>query len=74
MIIRDGPDSEVFFPVLYAGSAADPDDQVRLGRTTEWRSEAGAPVRGFGQRMFLIGDQDCPILELQTLSINPSPA
>jgi type VI secretion system protein ImpE len=71
MIIRNGPDSEVFLPVLYAGSAADPADQVRLGRTTEWRSEAGAPVRGFGQRMFLVGDQGRPILELQTLSIHP---
>src|SRR5207245_7805029 len=67
LILRDGPESEVFFPVLYAGSAAHHDDQVRLGRTTEWRGEAGIPIRGFGQRMFLVGDQDRTILELRSL-------
>jgi type VI secretion system protein ImpE len=70
MIVRGGPDGEVFLPVLYAGSAADPNDKVRLGRMTEWRGDAGAPVRGFGQRMFLVGSEDCPILELQTLTIH----
>jgi type VI secretion system protein ImpE len=72
MIIRDGPDSEVYFPVLYGGSAGDANDQVRLGRTTEWRGEDGVPVRGFGQRMFLVGDHGRSILELQKLSINPA--
>jgi len=70
MSVRGGPDSEVYLPVLYAGSAADPDNHVRLGRTTEWRGEAGAPVRGFGQRLFLVGTEDRPILELVTISIN----
>src|SRR5205814_5139249 len=37
MVVHGGPDGEVFLPVLYAGSAADPNDQIRLGRTTEWR-------------------------------------
>ncbi len=41
MIVCGGPDGEVFLPVLYAGSAGDPDDNVRLGRATEWRGEAG---------------------------------
>jgi type VI secretion system protein ImpE len=71
MIVRGGPDGEVYLPVLYAGSAADPDDNVRLGRLTQWRGEAGTPVRGFGQRMFLVGNDDRPILELPALSIHP---
>ena len=45
MIVRGGPDGEVYLPVLYAGSAADADDQIRLGRTTEWRGDAGAGSR-----------------------------
>jgi type VI secretion system protein ImpE len=68
MIVRDGPDAEVYLPVLYAGSAADTNDQIRLGRATEWRGEADAPVRGIGQRIFLVGEEDCPILELQKLT------
>jgi type VI secretion system protein ImpE len=68
MIVHRGPDGEVFLPVLFAGAAADADDRVRLGRTTEWRGEA--PVRGFGQRMFLIGNDALSIMELQTLTID----
>jgi type VI secretion system protein ImpE len=71
MTVRGGPDGEVFIPVLYAGSATDPDDRIRLGRMTEWRGGEGAPVRGVGQRMFLVGGEDRPILEFQTLTINP---
>jgi type VI secretion system protein ImpE len=68
MIVRDGPDAEVFLPALYAGSASDANDQIRLGRATEWRGEAGARVRGVGQRIFLAGEEDHPILEMQKLT------
>ncbi len=72
MSLRGGPDGDVFLPVLYTGSAADADDQVRLGRLTDWRGEAGARIRGFGQRMFLVGDQEHSILEIKALTINPA--
>jgi type VI secretion system protein ImpE len=68
MIVRDGPDAEVYLPVLYAGSAANSNDQIRLGRATEWRGEEGTPVRGIGQRVFLFGEEDRPILELKKLT------
>jgi type VI secretion system protein ImpE len=75
MVVRGGPDGEVFVPVLYAGSASDPNDEVRLGRATEWRGASGEPVRGFGQRIFLVGTEDRPILELQTLALSsPTPS
>jgi type VI secretion system protein ImpE len=70
MVVRNGPDGEVFLPALYAGSHADADDQIRLGRATQWRGDAGAPIRGVGQRVFLIGNEDRPILELESLTIN----
>jgi type VI secretion system protein ImpE len=69
MIVRGGPDGEVYLPTLYAGSQSDPDDQIRLGRTTDWRGGEGAPVRGFGQRTFLVGDVDRPILEMKELAL-----
>jgi type VI secretion system protein ImpE len=68
LIVRGGPDAEVFLPALYAGSAAAENDLIRLGRATEWLGEAGAPVRGVGQRVFLVGEEDCPILELKKLT------
>jgi type VI secretion system protein ImpE len=69
MVVRGGPDGEVFLPTLYAGSATDPDDQIRVGHMTDWRGGDGAPVRGAGQRMFLVGDDGRGILELQELTI-----
>jgi type VI secretion system protein ImpE len=72
LMVRDTPDADVYFPVLYGGSAADVNDELRLGRTTEWRGENGAPVRGVGQRVFLVGDEDRPILELKKLAFGNS--
>jgi type VI secretion system protein ImpE len=68
MVVREGPDAEVFVPAIYAGSSGDQHDEIRLGRATDWRSEGGAPVRGFGQRVFLMGEEDCPILEIKKLT------
>jgi type VI secretion system protein ImpE len=70
MIVRGGPDGEVFLPALYAGASAEADDRLRLGRMTEWRGGDGLPVRGAGQRTFLVGGDDRPILELQALTID----
>ena len=61
MIVRDGPDGDVYMPVLY-GSEARMRDAVRLGRETEWTGTA--PVRGVGQRMFLVGDEAIGIRQL----------
>ena len=73
LVIRDGPDIEMFCPVLYAGSAAEPDDLLRLGRSTDWRGGDEAPVRGVGQRTFLVGEEARPILEIQALAFDPPP-
>ena len=68
LIVRDGPDGEVFLPVLYPGSAQEADDRIRLGRMTDWRGGDAAPIRGIGQRIFLVGEDDLPIMELKTVS------
>ena len=67
MIVRNGPDGEVYLPTLYPGAAAHADPQIRLGRMTQWRGEDSEPVRGSGQRIYLVGEEDIPILELTTL-------
>ncbi|GGF34682.1 hypothetical protein GCM10011611_46160 [Aliidongia dinghuensis] len=61
MIVRDGPDGEVYLPALYDGAATD-DDALRLGRRTEWSETA--PVRGSGQRILLVGDDGIPFRQL----------
>lgn len=63
--VKDGPDGQVFIPALYAGSHTNEDDKVRLGRFTDWQGDDNTPIRGVGQRTWLIGEHDHPILELK---------
>ncbi len=67
MVVADGPDGEVYLPSLYPGSATAGDDQLRLGRATDWRGGEGGPVRGIGQRCFLAGEEAVSILEIGRL-------
>jgi type VI secretion system protein ImpE len=68
MVVAGGPDGEVTIPAVYYGSHADAEDRVKLGRVTEWRGEEGSPVRGFGQRLFLMGDEARAILEIKEIT------
>ncbi len=55
---------EVYLPVLYPGSADHQDEAVKLGRTTNWIDNSEGLVRGVGQRMFLIDEQERAMLEV----------
>ena len=68
MIVRDGPDGEVFLPCLYPGSENAAEDAVRLGRATDWTGGSGSPTRGTGLRTYLVGDGTKTILEMQELT------
>jgi type VI secretion system protein ImpE len=67
VVVRDGPDGDVHLPALYPGSARAEDERLRLGQMTDWRGGQGAPVRGVGQRMLLVGDEDRPFVEITEL-------
>jgi type VI secretion system protein ImpE len=69
MVVRGGPDGEVYLPTLYAGTAAAADDRARLGRVTEWQGGGGAPVRGVGQRTYLVGEDARPMMEVKEITI-----
>jgi type VI secretion system protein ImpE len=67
MSVDQGPDGDVYIPVVYAGDDTMTDAQ-RLGRETDWHHPSDGPVRGLGQRVFLLGEDDVAIMELGTLS------
>ena len=67
MIVNDGPDGEVYLPTLYYGSTTHDDNAIRLGKATDWLGEEDSVIRGIGQRMFLIGEEDHSILSLQAI-------
>jgi type VI secretion system protein ImpE len=72
MMVRDGPEGEVFIPAVYANPRDDLSDQARLGRMTDWIEAEGAPVLGVGQRTFLVGEEAMPIMQMQTLALEPA--
>jgi type VI secretion system protein ImpE len=68
MVVRDAFDAEVHMPAVY-GTLDGADDASRLGRCTDWIGEPPAPVRGVGQRVFLLdGDRETGVMELQTVT------
>jgi type VI secretion system protein ImpE len=59
-----------FLPALYPDSWKHADEQIRMGRMTDWSSRGGSLVRGAGQQVFVLGDQDVSILELREVHCN----
>lgn len=67
----DGLTLNCFLPVLYAGSFAAEDDQIKLGRRTTWADAGGSFVRASGQHVFTIGENDIAILDIREVLFQP---
>jgi len=67
MAVTDGPDGDVYIPAIYVSDPEHTTDAQRLGRETSWTEEGAGPIRGFGQRTFLAGDEALGIMDLTTL-------
>ncbi|HYM75935.1 MAG TPA: type VI secretion system accessory protein TagJ [Candidatus Dormibacteraeota bacterium] len=64
---------EVLLPVLAPFSWRHPDEGVRLGRMTVWEKPEGTEYQiPFGQKMWLVDDEEIPFLELRALEFNPA--
>jgi type VI secretion system protein ImpE len=59
--------SDVFIPVQYFGSHRHPDDLVKLGRMTDWKTVGQGTLLGAGQRTFFADETECPLLEIRTI-------
>jgi type VI secretion system protein ImpE len=68
---NDGASGNVLMPVLYCESCRHPDEQVRLGRATDWVDCGDKLVRGRGQRMFLIDNEEKPMLQVREVEFEP---
>jgi len=66
MSVRAGPDGDVYLPAIYGSEDAALADALKLGRETDW-IEDGGPVRGAGQRLFLVGEEAVGIMDLGAL-------
>ncbi len=69
MAVEDGPHGDVYIPAVYFPPAGETlEDQLRLGRGTDWSGGDGSPMRGRGQRMFLVGEEAVPIMQLDNIN------
>ena len=66
----EGSVGDVFLPALYVDTHAHANDQVRLGRMTEWQAVEDQVVVGAGQRVFLVDDEEVSILEMRDVQFN----
>jgi type VI secretion system protein ImpE len=62
-----GAGGDVLLPGLYPDTHRHVDDDVRLGRATEWDGEDGEVTRGFGGRLYLTADAVFRFVELTEL-------
>lgn len=67
--LADLPPGDIFLPVLYQGSRQEDDDQIKLGRMTDWRAVAEDIAVGVGQRTFLVDGEEKAILEMRELEL-----
>lgn len=74
MSVSSGPDGDVYIPVTYFAEPDTTDDAHRLGRATSWSDEVGGPVRGSGQRIFLVGDEAAGIMDLGSIEFSQTSA
>ena len=76
-LVRTGPAfkgtelGEVLLPVLAPFSSQRSDDNIRLGRATEWAEAEGQTVP-FGQRVFDVDGEEVPILEIRKVEFSPA--
>lgn len=72
MTVSDGTDGVVYVPAIYPPLQGDDtrEDGLKLGRATDWQETQAGVFRGRGQRCFLIGDEDMPIMSINELVIN----
>jgi type VI secretion system protein ImpE len=59
----DEEQGDIFLPALYPGSHEHADDQVRLGRMTDWKELDGGAMLGIGLHTYLRDDEPISLLE-----------
>lgn len=62
---------EIMLPAISPLSWQHPDDEVRLGRITEWCEDEAGEVAPFGSRNLLVDGEEFPLLEIRELEIYP---
>jgi type VI secretion system protein ImpE len=72
-VLSNGTQQRGYLPTLYCGSHEHTNDQVKLGRITDW-SEGDGPVRGMGLHTWLAGEDAVSLLDVRRYTtLDPTP-
>ena len=63
----DGTQGQFFLLSLYAGTHEAANETAKLGRATEWQAYSDDLARGVGARMWMIGDDDKLVFDVETV-------
>jgi type VI secretion system protein ImpE len=61
---------EVLLPCLYPGSHQSTNDQIRLGRITDWRGDLEGLSIGLGQKLLAVDDEELAIAEVRQIDFD----
>lgn len=62
---------KAFLPTLYPGTSQHTDDQVRLGRMTDWKQIGEELYLGAGLHLFAIDGEEKALLEVRSVEFDP---
>jgi type VI secretion system protein ImpE len=68
--LRSGEAGDVFLSALYVNSHMEADEQIKLGRISDWKDEPDGPTRGIGAKLFRVGDADVPLIDWRRLQLD----
>ncbi|MEJ7848686.1 MAG: type VI secretion system accessory protein TagJ [Pyrinomonadaceae bacterium] len=68
--MTNGTNGEMFFPSLYLNSWKHGDDEVRLGRSVDWRDAGDDIFIGEGSRLYSMDGQNKSILDIETIEFH----
>lgn len=66
--MRSGTAGEMFIPALYSSSWKSENDQVRLGRMTDWKDAGEDVFIGEGMRLFWMDGTDRSMLDIESIT------
>ncbi len=69
ILLTDGVSGDVLLPGMYPDTYLHEDDEIRLGRATEWLGADGEVARGAGGKLFLTKDGTAPLAGWADLTI-----
>lgn len=64
---------EVLLPVISPLTSETSDNELRLGRATDWAETSDGVPYPLGQKLFLVDGEAVPLLEIRELVIDPRP-